>query len=270
MQLRTSANKAQNIKRCRDLVSQAAKEGADIVVLPECWNSPYGTEHFKEHAEPMAGTTCKVLSEMATSHNIYLVGGSFPEVLHQDGKSTYFNTCTVWDRSGKLIGTHRKLHLFDIDLPGKITFQESKVLSAGNSITSVVTEYGKLGIGICYDMRFPELAMIAARKGCIAMIYPGAFNLVTGPLHWELLLRARAIDNQFFVSACSPARDVNSSYVAWGNSTIVDPMGIVLATTDHNEGIVTSIIDLKAIENARLGIPVNSQRRFDLYPDVSQ
>ncbi|TPX39720.1 hypothetical protein SeMB42_g06274 [Synchytrium endobioticum] len=133
---------------------------------------------------------------------------------------------------GELAATHRKLHLFDIDVAGRLKFTESEVLSAGSALTHVQTDYGKLGIAICYDIRFPELAMIAARKGCVAMLYPGAFNTVTGPLHWELLGRSRALDNQFYVACCSPARDVNfKDYQAYGHSMIVDPMGQVMAET---------------------------------------
>lgn len=180
-----------------------------------------------------------------------------------------YNTCTVYDTEGNLIAKHRKVHLFDIDVPGKITFQESKTLSPGNSLTQFETDYGKIGVGICYDLRFPEMAMIAARQGCIAMIYPGAFNLTTGPLHWELLQRARALDNQFFVATCSPARDMTANYHAWGHSTIVDPSGQILATTEHEETIIYADIDLKQIETIRKSIPVPSQRRFDLYPNVA-
>ncbi|KAJ3130324.1 hypothetical protein HK100_008097, partial [Physocladia obscura] len=162
------------------------------------------------------------------------------------------------------------VHLFDIDIPGKQTFKESSVLSPGSSLTLFDTPAGKIGVGICYDIRFPEMAMIAARKGAIAMIYPGAFNTTTGPLHWELLQRARAIDNQIFVAACSPARDTTASYVAWGHSTIVDPMGQIISKLDENEGIVYAELDPQFLQTSRQNIPVNSQRRFDVYPDVSQ
>jgi len=130
------------------------------------------------------------------------------------------------------------VHLFDIDVPGKIRFQESEVLTGGESLTDFDSEYGKIGVAICYDVRFPEMAMVAARRGSIAMIYPGAFNLTTGPLHWELLARARAVDNQIYVAMCSPARDMNASYNAWGHSTIVDPNGEIIAKAGEGEEII--------------------------------
>lgn len=200
IQLLVSANKSQNLKRAAELVSKASKNGANVVVLPECFNSLYGTQYFVEYAEQIRGNTSRALSEIAKENDIYLVGGSFPESEEKNGKTYYYNTCTIWNRTGELIGVHRKLHLFDINLP-TMKFKESDVLTAGDSMTTVSTEYGMLGIGICFDMRFLEPATIAARKGAIAMIYPGAFNLTTGPLHWELLQRARAVDNQIVSSA---------------------------------------------------------------------
>lgn len=268
VQLFVTGNKSQNLRRAAELVSKAAAKGANIVVLPECFNSSYGTQYFAQFAEPLdGGETSEALSQMASSNNIYLVGGSFPEI-SASNRNVFYNTSTIWDKKGARIGVHRKLHLFDIDLP-TMKFKESEVLSAGSEITMVETEYGKLGIGICYDMRFPELCTIAARKGAVAMLYPGAFNLTTGPLHWELLQRARAVDNQLFVAACSPARDMDASYHAWGHSTIVDPMGRVIATCEEGEDVVYADIDTALIDSTRAGIPVSKQRRFDLYPDVS-
>lgn len=169
------------------------------------------------------------------------------------------------------MATHRKIHLFDIDIPGKITFKESEVLSPGNKLTLVdLPEYGKIALAICYDIRFPELATIAARKGCFLLLYPGAFNLTTGALHWELQARARAMDNQVYVGLCSPARDMGASYHAWGHSMAVDPNAKILAEAGEGEEIVYADLDGKEIEETRKGIPISTQRRFDVYPDVSK
>mmetsp|Transcript_12252 Transcript_12252/g.10555 ORF Transcript_12252/g.10555 Transcript_12252/m.10555 type:complete len:133 (+) Transcript_12252:159-557(+) len=132
-----------------------------------------------------------MLQETAKKNNIYLVGGTIPE---KEGDFIY-NTSLVFDRTGQVIGKHRKVHLFDIDIPGKITFKESEYLKPGNQITIVDTEYGKIGIAICYDMRFPELALLMSKKGAKMLVYSGCFNQTTGPLHWELILRSRALDN---------------------------------------------------------------------------
>jgi predicted amidohydrolase len=163
------------------------------------------------------------------------------------------------------------VHLFDIDIPGKITFRESAVLSPGDSITVVdLPGYGRISVAICYDIRFPELAAVAARRGAFALVYPGAFNLTTGPLHWRLLGQARAVDNQLYVALCSPARDMSATYHAWGHSLVADPMAEVLAEAGEGEDIVYADLNNGKIEDARRGIPLTGQRRFDVYPDVSK
>ncbi|KAI9145176.1 carbon-nitrogen hydrolase [Paraphysoderma sedebokerense] len=269
IQLKVSADKRQNLNNAESKIKEAANQGSHVVVLPECFNSPYGTSYFPEYAEPVpSGETCKKLSEIAKRNKIYLIGGSIPE--REESSQKLYNTCTIWNPEGELIGTHRKVHLFDIDVPGKIRFKESEVLSPGNQVTTIDTKYGKLGVAICYDIRFPELAMICARKGCVAMIYPGAFNMTTGPLHWELLQRARAVDNQIYVATCSPSRVLESSYHAWGHSTVVNPSGQVIATTEEHETIVYADIDPEAMKSIRESIPLYSQRRFDVYKDVAK
>ena len=169
------------------------------------------------------------------------------------------------------MATHRKVHLFDIDIPSKITFRESDVLSPGNKLTLVdLPEYGKIALAICYDIRFSELAMIAARKDCFLLLYPGAFNLTTGALHWELQARARAMDNQVYVGLCSPARDMEASYHSWGHSMVVDPNAKILGEAGEGEEIIFADLDGKEVAETRKGIPIYEQRRFDVYPDVSK
>lgn len=197
------------------------------------------------------------------------MGGSIPEL--EPSSKKYYNTSLTFAPDGKLLATHRKVHLFDIDIPGKIKFKESDVLSAGNKVTIVdLPEYGKIAIAICYDIRFPELAMIAARKGCFALMYPGAFNTTTGPLHWKLQGQARAMDNQVYVAMCSPARDTGASYHAWGHSLVVDPMAQVVIEAGEGEETVYAELSNEKIEETRKGIPITTQRRFEVYPDVSQ
>jgi len=181
-----------------------------------------------------------------------------------------YNTCTVYSPTGSLVAIYRKVHLFDIDIPGKIKVKESETLTGGDTTNFFDADFARIGLGICYDIRFPEMAAISARKGCHALIYPGAFNTTTGPLHWELLQRARAVDNQVFFSMCSPARDVRAGYVAWGHSMVVDPMGTVLWEVDENEAIVHVHIDPTVFHDFRAGLPVAMHRRFNVYPDVCQ
>ncbi|TKA33207.1 hypothetical protein B0A50_00760 [Salinomyces thailandicus] len=277
VQLSTGADKTANLARARSKVLEASSKGANIVVLPECFNSPYGTKYFPKYAETLLPSpptkeqspSFHALSDLAKEAKAYLVGGSIPEYWAETKK--YYNTSLTFDPNGKLLATHRKVHLFDIDIPGKITFRESEVLSPGNKVTIVdLPEYGKIAVAICYDVRFPELAMIAARKGAFLLLYPGAFNLTTGALHWELQARARAVDNQVYVGLCSPARDMQADYNAWGHSMIVDPNAGVMAELGENEDVVYADLSNEKIEETRKGIPIYTQRRFDVYPDVSE
>ncbi|KAJ8793308.1 hypothetical protein J1605_000303 [Eschrichtius robustus] len=261
IQLHVSSVKSDNLARACGLIWEAAKQGAKIVSLPECFNSPYGTKYFPEYAEKIPGDSTQKLSEVAKECGIYVIGGSIPE---EDAGKLY-NTCAVFGPDGTLLVKHRKLHLFDIDVPGKITFQESKTLSPGDSFSTFDTPYCRVGLGICYDIRFAELAQIYAQRGCQLLVYPAAFNLTTGPAHWELLQRGRAVDNQVYVATASPARDDKASYVAWGHSTVVSPWGEVIVKAGTEEMIVYSDIDLKKLAEIRQQIPIFSQKRSDLY-----
>lgn len=271
------ADKAVNLSHARSKVLEAAGTGASLIVLPECFNSPYGTQYFPKYAETLLPSppskdqspSFHALSSLAAEAKTYLVGGSIPEFVPESNK--YYNTSLVFSPSGSLIATHRKTHLFDIDIPGKIRFKESEVLSAGNKLTIVdLPEYGKIGLAICYDIRFPESAMIAARNGCFLLLYPGAFNMTTGPLHWSLLGRARAVDNEIYVGLCSPARDLEASYHAWGHSLIANPKAEILAEAAEKEEIVYADLDSQSMEDTRKAIPIYDQRRFDVYPDISE
>jgi len=202
------------------------------------------------------------MSALAKQYGIYLIAGSIPE---RDSAGNLYNTCLVFDGSGSVIAKHRKVHLFDIDVPGKMTFKESDTLKPGQSFTTFNTQYGKIGIGICYDIRFPEYAAVLRSLGCSILLYPGAFNTTTGPLHWELLARARAVDQQVFVAVCSPARNPDSKYQAWGHSTIISPWGKVLKTTEHQPDLIISTLDLPEVQEFRTNIPTSKQKRHDLY-----
>ncbi|KAI9682251.1 MAG: hypothetical protein M1817_000305 [Caeruleum heppii] len=277
IQLPTTASKAANLLLARTKVLEASRAGASLIVLPECFNSPYGTSFFPRYAETLLPSppsevqspTYHALAALARDSKSYIVGGSIPEFVPET--KNYHNTSLTFSPEGHLLATHRKVHLFDIDIPGKIKFRESDALSAGDKITIVeVPPYGKIGIAICYDIRFPELATIAARQGCFLLVYPGAFNLTTGALHWSLQARARAMDNQVYVALCSPARDMQAEYHAWGHSMVVDSNAQVVAEAGEGDEIVYAELNGDRIEETRRGIPLYQQRRFDVYPDVSE
>ncbi|XP_037554248.1 omega-amidase NIT2 [Nematolebias whitei] len=265
LQLQVGSIKADNLSRARRLVKEAAGQGSKVMLLPECFNSPYGTNFFSSYAEKIPGESTQVLSEAAKENKVYLVGGSIPE--EDCGK--LYNSCAVFDPDGEIILKHRKIHLFDINVPGKIHFQESETLSPGSSLSMFDTPFCKVGVGICYDMRFAELAQLYSRKGCQLLVYPGAFNMTTGPAHWELLQRARAVDNQVFVATASPARDEAASYMAWGHSSVVNPWGEVISKAGTEETIIYADIDLQYLADIRQQIPITCQRRDDLYAVTS-
>lgn len=215
-----------------------------------------------ELANPETSPSIAMLQSVSKSTKTWIIGGSVPE---REGDKLY-NTCVVLNSEGEIVGKHRKIHLFDIDVPGKITFKESDSLSPGNTPTLVQTPWGVIGVGICYDIRFPEYAMLLRSKGAKILVYPGAFNMVTGPAHWELLQRARAVDNQVYVAACSPARDTTSGgYVAWGHSTVVAPWGDIIVKAEAGDEIVTADLDLSKVEEMRDSIPCWKQKRDDIY-----
>ena len=203
-QVAVSPDKATNIAKVQQIVSTACANSPDMVILPEIWNSPYATSSFPVHAEqlpkvggqpdPILSPSSSMLCEQARKHGIWLIGGSIPEKeIDATGTERIYNTCLVFNPLGDVVGKHRKVHLFDIDVPGKMTFKESDSLTAGDGPCIVDTPWGKVGVGICYDIRFPELSMLMRARGCKMLAFPGAFNMVTGPAHWELLQRARAV-----------------------------------------------------------------------------
>jgi omega-amidase len=299
-QLSVGDDKSKNIDAMVAAVRAAARDGAALVVLPEMWNCPYANASFPTYAEVIDPTTrwgpavctdetgpandassvvdspsVAALAAVARETGVVLVGGSIPE-RDADDTNLLYNACCVFDGDRGLIAKHRKTHLFDLDIPGEISFRESDTLAAGAELTVADTAIGRIGVGICFDMRFPELAAVCASRGASMLVYPGAFNTVTGPLHWELLQRARAVDNQLFVLTCSPARDVDAkkksppAYEAWGHSTVVGPFAEILATTDEHESIVVAECDLEQIAIRRRNMPLETQRRGDLYAVVDR
>ncbi|MEI7615713.1 MAG: nitrilase-related carbon-nitrogen hydrolase [Actinomycetota bacterium] len=170
-----------------------------------------------------------------------------------------------FNKNGELIGKHRKLHLFDVDIKNKIRFKESDFMSCGSSITILDTEFCKIGVLICHDIRFPEIFTKMVLEGVKIIVAPAAFNMVTGPYHCEVTSRARAVDNQIYFIAACPARDIDSAYVAYGHSFIVNPWGDKIAEADENECIIYGDINLDFVEKVREELPLLKQRRPELY-----
>ncbi|MDD7016423.1 MAG: carbon-nitrogen hydrolase family protein [Firmicutes bacterium] len=260
-QLKGSYDKEESRQTVRRYVTEAASNGADVIALPEMWDCPYSNDYFREYAETADGETVKFMSDLAAELGVYLIGGSISEI--DDDK--VYNTAFCFDREGRMIGRHRKTHLFDIDVEGGIRFMESDTLTAGDSATVIDTEFGKIGVAICYDVRFPELFRRMTLDGARMVILPAAFNMTTGPAHWDITMRARALDNQIFFAANSPARDEEGIYVAYGNSCIVSPWGDFIAHADEKECILYADIDFDYEDSIRNQLPLLKHRRPELY-----
>ena len=251
IQMNIAADKAQNLAHAAELVLSA--EAADVIMLPEMFCCPYRNRDFVKNAEEEGGAVTTALCEMAKASGAYLIGGSMPE---RDGEKLY-NTSFCFDPAGRMIAKHRKVHLFDVAIEGGQKYRESRTFSPGESVTAFDTPFGKFGVIVCFDIRFPD--MIRRLRDIDFLAVPAAFNMTTGPLHWELLFRARAVDEQIFTFGCAPARDESAPYVSYGNSIAVDPWGRVLARAGAEEQVLTVEIDPEEVRAVRKQIPVGKQ-----------
>ena len=261
IQTKVHDNKEKNIENAVSLIERVAKEGADMAIFSEMFCCPYDNSFFKEYGEEEGGYAFTKMSEAAKKFGIYVVAGTMPE-LEEDN---IYNTSYVFDRKGEKIAKHRKMHLFDIDIEGGQYFKESDVLTPGIDVTAFDTEYCKVGLGVCYDIRFPELSRLMVLEGAEVIIFPAAFNMTTGPAHWELNFRGRALDNQVYTIGVAPARDMNASYHSYGNSIVVSPWGNIINRMDEKEGYIIEEIDLDYVKKVRNELPLLKHLRKDLY-----
>ncbi|WP_313342241.1 carbon-nitrogen hydrolase family protein [Sedimentibacter sp.] len=261
LQTKVYDDKEKNVENAVRLIERVSKEGADFAVLPEMFCCPYDNSLFKAYGENEGGFAYTAMSTAAKDYGIYVVAGTIPEL--KDDK--VYNTSYVFDRNGNQIAKHRKMHLFDIDIEGGQYFKESDTLTPGRDVTLFDTEFCKIGLAICYDIRFPELSRLMAAEGAEVIIYPGAFNMTTGPAHWELSFRARALDNQVYTIGVAPARDLEATYHSYGNSIVVSPWGTVLNRMDEKEGYIIQEIDLNYVKKIRNELPLLKHIRKDIY-----
>ena len=262
IQMPTVKDKMQNIRTAGTYMKKIKAEQPDFVILPEMFCCPYQTENFPIYAEKEGGPSWQAMSDYAGKYHIYLIAGSMPEV---DEAGNVYNTSYIFDRDGKQIGKHRKAHLFDINVKNGQYFKESDTLTSGDHATVFDTEFGKMGVMICYDIRFPEFARTMALDGARMIFVPAAFNMTTGPAHWELTFRARALDNQIYMLGCAPARDTQAGYISWGHSIVTDPWGKVMKQLDEKEGILIEEIDLDREDQIREQLPLLKHRKSEMY-----
>lgn len=255
IQPRLSADPEDNLRQCEALVRGAR---ADLIVLPEAFVYPFGTP---PPTDPGVSAALKQrLSALARESGAVLVGGTIPEITPEGA----YNTACVFGPDGALLGAQRKIHLFDVDLPGRAC-RESDKYRAGESIRAVKTPLGTIGVGVCFDLRFPELFITCAAQGARLVVVPAAFLADTAKKHWALLLRARALDSQCFVAGCAPAQNPAAAFPVYGHSALVGPDGDVRAALSGEAGVLTCTIDLADADRARRKLPVLSARRPGLY-----
>ena len=267
VQLNSGGDKARNLEAAERLVRAAAADGAELVALPEKWNLLAPGEALAAGAEPLDGPSLSAARGWARELGIHLLAGSVAE----RGEEKAFNTSVLIGPDGEDLAVYRKIHLFDV-VAGGVEYRESEHEEAGEEIVTAelagaASDGGDLtlGLSVCYDLRFPELYRILAVRGARLLAVPSAFTLVTGRDHWEVLLRARAIENQAFVLAPNQFGQAPPSYSSYGRSAIVDPWGVVLATAPDEECFVAADLDLAAQERVRDSLPSLANRRPHAY-----
>jgi deaminated glutathione amidase len=260
VQMLASSDKAGNLDEARRWVRAAASQGARVIALPEVfiWRGSKSDE--RKSAEPIPGPTSKELANLASELGIYLLGGSILEEI--PGSEKAYNTSLLFEPSGELRASYRKIHLFDVDLAQGVSLRESATRAFGASVVVAETELCSMGLTVCYDLRFPELYRGLVTRGAQLIFVPSAFTAYTGQAHWEPLLRARAIENQVYVIAPGQFGKTTKSFETHGHSMIVDPWGKILAELPDGPGIVTAEIDLDYLAKVRAELPALTHRKL--------
>jgi predicted amidohydrolase len=262
IQMSSTPDKEQNKRTAEALIRSAASAGAELVALPELW-SCHGLEAvYRENAEPVPGPTTDFMGDLAREFGVYLLGGSILE--GEPGAERLSNTSTLFAPSGELVALYRKIHLFDVKVSDR-EYLESASIAPGDEIVTAKAGATTLGLSVCYDVRFPELYRLLALGGAEVLAVPAAFTLQTGKDHWEVLLRARAIENQAFVLAPAQWGQKADGRWTYGRSMIVDPWGTVLATCPDRNGHALAPLDLGYLDRFRAEFPALANRRPETY-----
>jgi len=264
IQMQSGENKEQNLSRAESLIADAAGHGACLVALPELFNWRGPKKEFNKHAEPIPGPTINKLSNIALSHNVYILAGSIIEKSPSDKKA--FNTSILLSNRGRIIALYRKLNLFQFQLKNGLAVNETTLFIPGDRISSARLPWGRFGLSICYDLRFPELYRALVKRGCVGFFVPSAFTHETGAMHWEVLLRARAIENQAFILAPNQCGINPFAFRDYGHSMIVGPQGEVLCAASDTEDILFAELDFTYLNKIRRQLPGLKQVQHDGYP----
>ena len=262
IQIDSQDNKTENLSKLDHFIDIAEGRGAKLVGMPEVVNFIGDEEADFENAETIPGPTTDFFCKKAKQHGIWLHGGSIHEITSR--KDKLYNSSVFVNPKGEIVAVYRKLHLFDIDIKNAVSYLESNTIMPGEEIVVVDTDFAKVGLSICYDIRFPELYRILALRGAEIIIVPAAFALFTGKDHWENLLRARAIENQCYIIApCEIG--VKPAFQTYGRSMIIDPWGTVIATASHKECVICAEIDLEYLHKVRTELPCLKHRKPEIY-----
>ena len=263
VQMTSRADKSANLETAERLVAQAAATGADVVVLPEKWNVIGDAAVYHATAEPLeGGESVAAMSDWARTHGITLVGGSIAE--RREGREKLSNTSLVFDSGGLIVGVYRKIHLFDVEVGG-VVYRESEAEEPGDEPVVAEVEGWKLGLTVCYDVRFPELYRILALEGAEVVTVPAHFTTPTGKDHWHVLLRARAIENQLYVVAAAQIGETLPGKPAYGRSLIADPWGLVVAQAADEETVISAELDRAHLQDIRAKLPSLANRQANAY-----
>jgi len=264
VQMNSGEDKAKNVETALRLIDEAASTGARLVVLPEIWTYLGGEDDgSRTNAETIPGPVTDTLAAKARQHGIYLHGGSILE--KREGEPKLFNTTVVFDPNGERVAQYSKIHMFDVVLDGVASYQESNTVQRGEEIVTFEMDGTTVGLAICYDLRFPELFRILTLHGADVILLPAAFTMTTGKDHWEVLIRARAIENQVYMVSSGQFGPDSSGKWCYGRSLIADPWGTVIATAPDRECVLRATVDLDYLQKVRRQVPSVQNRQSDLY-----
>jgi deaminated glutathione amidase len=260
VQMTSSSDKSANLEKAERMMRLAAARGARLVALPETFNWRGKRTDEAGAAENLDGSSLSAMARLARELEIFLLAGSITE--HVPDQTRRYNTSVMFAPDGARLAVYRKIHLFDIDLPGRVTVKESDGKMPGSEVVTAATELGTIGLSVCYDVRFPELYRRLVYAGATILTIPSAFTFPTGEAHWEVLIRARAIENQCYVLAPAQFGTNVHGFADYGNSMIVDPWGRVLARAADQEGVLVAPLDMEYLERVRRELPSLTHARL--------
>jgi len=263
IQMNSRDDKQLNIQTALELIDHAAAGGARLVALPEIWTYLGNPAGNRENAEQIPGAVSDLLANRARKHGIYLHGGSYHQT--EPGNPRVLNTALVFNPDGDIIARYSKIHMFDVVLDGIASYEESATVAPGEEIVTFDLDGFRVGLAICYDLRFPELFRILAMRGADLIVLPAAFTMTTGKDHWEILIRARAIENGVYMMAPGQVGHDGTGKWCYGRSMIVDPWGTVLATAPDAETTISAQVDRVHLQKIRRQVPSLANRMPDRY-----